>query len=288
MDAIFLFKKALSALLEPISIVIGMVLVGLVLVHASRRWLKNASHRRRLLADRLGMGTVLLAAILLYLASISPVSGWLTRSLESRHPPLPERGGQVVVPGKPAWIVVLAGGHRAGKGKPALSRLSPPSFARVVGGVALHRQFPDAGMVFTGHPRETGSMRLLAERLGVPGDAIVEESESRDTKDHPIFVGEVVGEDPFLLVTSATHMPRSAALFRGAGLDPVLAPVDFVAWPDDGWGDAAGGRTWVPLAQNLNKTAVAMHEYLGLAWARLRGQTAVPAPSGGAHGSEIR
>lgn len=67
------------------------------------------------------------------------------------------------------------------------------------------------------------------------------------------------------LVTHAWHMPRAMAAFRANGLEPIAAPTRFVSRSTGDWLD------FVPSAQALTTTYYAVHEWLGLAWYRLRG-----------------
>ena len=115
-------------------------------------------------------------------------------------------------------------------------------------------------------------MRAVAERLGVPKDRIIEETESRDTQDHPQKLKPLLGESPFLIVTSATHMPRSAALFKAAGYDPIFAPVDFLIWPTPGVYDPYRPGMLIPRVFNLELTSTALHEIGGIAWSRWKGE----------------
>ena len=66
---------------------------------------------------------------------------------------------------------------------------------------------------------------------GVESEDIVLETKATDTKDHPIYVKEIVGRDRFILVTSASHMPRAMALFRQHGMEPIPAPTDYMVTP---------------------------------------------------------
>jgi uncharacterized SAM-binding protein YcdF (DUF218 family) len=277
MDYWFSFKKLLSIYLNPVTITLELIVLGIVLIgFASRRPRKPPGPRwakvRAFLGD-LGVFLVILGVLTLYSASINPVAHSLTLRLEGQYPPLEERDGKPVVPGgDPEAIVVLAGGHLNVEGKPVMSRLSRHGLARVAGGVDLWKSFPAARFIVTGHPDETSAMRGIAERLGVPPDRIVEESESRDTKDHPRKLAPILGGDRFLLVTSATHMPRAVALFRAAGLDPVPAPVDFLIWPDSAEYDPYRPGALIPRVFNLELTSTSLHELGGIAWSKWRGE----------------
>jgi uncharacterized SAM-binding protein YcdF (DUF218 family) len=276
MDYWFSIKKLLSIYLNPVTVTLELVFLGVVLIGlASRKPRKPLGPKMTRLRAHLGdfgVFFVILGILTLFLASIDPTANALTLHLERQYPPLEERDGRPVVPVQPAAIVVLAGGQLNVPDKPALSRLTRQALARVVGAVDLWKHFPEASFIVTGHPDETSAMRAVAERLGVPKDRIIEETESRDTQDHPQKLKPLLGESPFLLVTSATHMPRSAALFKAAGYDPILAPVDFLIWPTPGVYDPYRPGMLIPRVFNLELTSTALHEIGGIAWSRWKGE----------------
>ena len=276
MDYWFSVKKLLSIYLNPVTVTLELVFLGVVLIGlASRKPRKPLGPKMTRLRGHLGdLGVffVILGILALFFASVDPVANALTLHLERQHPPLEERDGVPVVTTVPAAIVVLAGGQRNAPEKPVLSSLTRQGLARIVGGVDLWKHFPDSKFIVTGHPDETSAMRAVAQRLGVPADRIVEETESRDTKDHPRKLKPLLGESPFLLVTSGTHMPRSAALFRAAGYDPVLAAVDLQIWPTPGVYDPYRPGLFIPRVAGLELTSTALHEIAGLAWSRWRGE----------------
>src|SRR3546814_14992278 len=56
------------------------------------------------------------------------------------------------------------------------------------------------------------------------------EAQSRNTAENARLTAALVGQGdgrPWLLVTSAWHMPRAVASFRAAGLEVLAYPVDF-------------------------------------------------------------
>lgn len=270
MDPWFLFKKGVSLFLHPLPIALELMVIGLLLVGFSRRKSRRSPEgipsRLRKVAGHLGIAALIAGVGFLYLCSIKPVADSLVHALESQHPPLSNDADRPA----PAFIVVLASGERYRPGKPATSQLSYAALARVVEGVRLAADFPGSRVVFTGQPGEVRGMTETAVALGVDPERIIGETESRDTKDHPIYLREILGEESFVLVTSGTHMPRSLILFRGQGLDPVPAPCDLWVWP--GLGEESPWRPghFIPKVEHLWKTHVAFHEFLGLAWAAIK------------------
>ena len=106
-------------------------------------------------------------------------------------------------------------------------------------------------------------MGELLRAWGVPEEAILLETESRNTDENALYSKrplEAHGLKHILLVTSALHMPRALALFRASGIDAVPAPTDFEVVD-------RGDRTlmpWLPDAAALEGSTRAIKEYLGL------------------------
>ncbi len=253
----FILKKIIGGLLQPLPLVLLSLLVGLLLL-----WFGRRRHA--------GRGWVTLGALILLLSSIGPVVDLVRLPLEQRHAVYAPDAGPV-----PTHVVVLSGGHFNNPDLPFSSRLTGDALNRLVEGIRIHRLHPGSrlllsgGSVFTADS-EASIMAALARELGVPGDRILLEDHSRDTRDQAVFVLEMIGRTPMVLVTSAIHMPRAMALFRGVGLDPIPAPTAHkVSQPGVGNAISAIGR---PLPEGLGRVGEALHEYLGIAWAWLRGQ----------------
>ncbi|NIA11024.1 MAG: hypothetical protein GWP10_15165 [Nitrospiraceae bacterium] len=97
---------------------------------------------------------------------------------------------------------------------------------------------------------------------------ILLESASKDTKDEAHLIKDIVGNDGFILVTSASHMPRSMALFEKHGMRPIPAPTEYLVKESR----KIDPSIFFPSAEGLRKTERAFHEYLGLGWTWLMGQ----------------
>ena len=171
------------------------------------------------------------------------------------------------------YVVVLAGGHKSDPNIPATSQLSGHSLIRLVEGVRILRQNPGARLILSGGGfvdpvPEAAVMAQVSRFMGVQKDDMIIESTSNDTKDQARLIKPIVGTAPFVLVTSAIHMPRSMALFQSFGMNPIPGP--------------AGSTSRVkmpfspldlfPSVDALEDTTEAVHEYLGLMWGRLKGQ----------------
>lgn len=288
MDFWFLFKKSVSLYVHPLTIAMELIVTGVVLIGFSRRHFKKPpgkfSRWLRQASGNLGMAAVISGVFFLFMVSIKPVADPLVFSLEKQYPPLrlDQMPDRQIAELAPEFIVVLAGGERYDPDKPPTSQLSYAALARVNEGVRLGLVFPKATIVFTGQPDEVRAMTEAIISLGISRDRILSESESRDTKDHPRFLRPILGESRFFLVTSGTHMPRAMALFEAEGYEPVAAACDLWVWPSFGTESPYTPENFIPKVEHLWMSHTAFHEYMGLAWAKLREadeKRAIVAPS---------
>lgn len=256
----FFLKKLVAPLFFPVPLLLLVLLAGLALLWFTRR-------------RRLGLTLASLAAGVLVLLSYGPVANALLAPLEYRYPSFhPET--VLADPAAPPirWVVVLGGGQVSDPRVPATSQLTASSLARLVEGIRLQRQLPGARLLLSGGPvfnpvAEADGMARLALALGVPRADLVLDRLSMDTEEQARRLQPVLGRDRFVLVTSAAHMPRAMALFRKRGLAPVPAPTDYLAKEMQVFSPAM----LYPSAMSLRKAERAAYEYLGLAWAELRG-----------------
>ena len=250
----FLFKKLFSRLFFPVPLCLEILLLGLGLLCLSK-WQKT------------GRTLVFLGVVLLALVSTDWLPDRALRPLESRHPPLQSEAdyGSSI-----HFIVVLSGGFKTDPGLPLRMSSKDSTLARLVEGIVQYRRHNASKLLLSGGGgHDVSAARIMAETaksLGVPEEDLVLETSSRDTGDQAELVREYVGDDPFLLVTSASHMPRSLYLFRQQGLHPIPAPAHFmnetaerkVAWD------------FFPSHEDIAKAQRAVYEYMGLIWARLK------------------
>jgi uncharacterized SAM-binding protein YcdF (DUF218 family) len=112
------------------------------------------------------------------------------------------------------------------------------------------------------------TLRDAMVEMGVPGDRVIVETASRNTRDESVIVATMLRElqvQHVVLVTSGTHMRRSLGAFRAQGIRaiPAIARDPYTA---DSWDD------WVrPSNLGLWKSASVVHEILGLAYYTARG-----------------
>ncbi|MBI5581391.1 MAG: YdcF family protein [Deltaproteobacteria bacterium] len=251
----FVLKKIVTLLLMPMSLCLGVLAVGILLL-----WM-----RRRIRAAKivLTFGFLVLTAL-----SFSAVADPLTKHFELWYPPLLDTSGMKDV----KWVVVLGGGHASSPTLPPNAQIGNSSLARLIEGIRIHRELPESklvlsgGAVFDSVPEAT-TMAAVARMLDVTLDDMVLESQSKDTGQQAQFVQGVVQSDRCILVTSAIHMPRAMRVFEQKGLRPIPAPTDFGDWMRK----ENSPYRFFPRAGELRKVEAAFHEFLGLLWARMTG-----------------
>lgn len=232
-------REIIDILLGVENWLIGSLLLGL--------WLSYRNRRRASSLVLGGVGAVF-ATIGLF-----PVGSLALKSLETTYAVNPDLAA-------PAGIILLGGGERdviTG----ATDQIQVNEAAdRMIAAAALSDRFPDAKVFVVGRTQHRTAERFLIQS-GVPEDRLIREYQSRNTYQNarlslPLVQASDAG--PYLLVTSANHMPRAMCHFQKAGWTNLMPyPVDFQT------GDLSFKPRWRPLTQiaNLNR---AIQEGVGL------------------------
>jgi uncharacterized SAM-binding protein YcdF (DUF218 family) len=214
---------------------------------------------------------------LILLLSSGFIADPLLRSLENKYTPYHvQLTNEVCISdeGYPiGFVIVLAGGHVSDQRLPVTSQLGGDSLIRLIEGVRIYRKCPGSKLVLSGgsvfDPIPSSEiMADIAGELGVNQDDIITESISKDTKDEAILIKPIVNNNHFILVTAASHMPRSMAMFRKLGMNPVAAPTSHLSMGRS----VLNPTCFFPKSSNLMKSERVFYEYLGVIWAKLRGQ----------------
>jgi uncharacterized SAM-binding protein YcdF (DUF218 family) len=237
----------LAGLLSPTGFAIALLVCGLL----ATRW------RRRP-----GVSTALLAAsgIVVTVFSSGMVAAALMSPLEYAYPSLHDGRAHP----EARHIVVLTGYATEDTAMPLTGRFNASSAYRVLMALELRHDRPDCDVIVSGDRRTARIMGEALEKLGVPRDKLRLEDGGSSTADSARLLAPLVAQDPFFLVTSAGHLPRTMEEMRRAGLHAVPVPTDHQL-PRD-WRRA----DWKPSPTSLYASELAIHEYLGRAWRRLK------------------
>ena len=133
--------------------------------------------------------------------------------------------------------------------------------------IVVMRKFANFELIFSGAegrlvPTGTTEAELAGvfSELGVDMKRVSLESNARTTRENAKRVAELLGErckQPWLLVKSAWHMPRSMAEFQALGCNVTAYPVDFRTGEQISW-------TQYSMVGSLKAWQTALHELLGM------------------------
>ena len=254
-------------LFSPLSLVIGLLLIGMLVALTRKR--------------RTGRWFVGIATLLLLVFTTTNLGLLLVRPLEARFERSPE---PAVIDG----IVVLGGGmnsslnglnggwelNRAGDRFAEALRLAlrhPEARILVTGGITVLSDAPET--------EAEAAVRFFSD-FGIAPDRLLAEDRARNTEENAQFAKALAAPETgetWLLVTSAAHMPRSVGLFRRAGFEVIAWPTDYFTAGDIWPGLALGSGT-----ENLDILNAALREWAGLTAYYLTGKIDdwLPGPTG--------
>lgn len=265
----FVVSKLLLFVTQPLAWVVLLLLAGLLLLRSGLRLANQQQHpnTQSKTPSQVAWGLRFVGLALLVLL----VQGWEIlpdagiRRLENTYPP------QATPPDLKnfAGIVVLGGALDSasvweGRTQPALNGAAE----RMVAPLPLMQQHLHLRLLFTG-----GEGQLLAQGLteaqragifyqamGLAPERLIFEDRSRNTFENAVLSAAIAGVDikkPWLLVTSAWHMPRSMATFEKAGWNVTPYSVDFRTGQRTPWTDYS-------LSDGASRWQLLLHEWLGL------------------------
>ena len=250
----FAMKKLVSPLLYPVPLILLALGLGVLCLWVTP-W------------KRAGRFFVTLGALLLIALSWGPIADRIVRPLEERHRPFVFHQGLTEV----RWVVVLGGGHVSDPRLPPTGQMDDACLARLAEGIRIHRLLPRSRLLLSGGKLHdpVPNARLMAEvaaSLGVESKNLVLETASRDTEEQAHQIQGMLGDEPFVLVTSAVHMTRAMELFQSLGMRPIAAPTGHMVRHHQ----EKDLPPNYPSAHVLLKTHRAIHEYMGIVWFHLR------------------
>ncbi|MFK5938351.1 MAG: ElyC/SanA/YdcF family protein [Sulfurimonas sp.] len=242
----FLLKKFVTFFVEPFGVVFTLLALGLIFLYMKKKQSK--------LFLSLGL-------VFLFLFSYPPFSNFLVQNLENQYPKYNCKHDV-------KYIHVLGSGHNTDETQPISSHLSGAGTKRVLEGIIIHNQIPNSRIIFTGYAGDTDTTNAkmnaqLATALGVTQKEMIINGMPSDTEEEAKFTKTLVADEPFILVTSATHMPRAMMIFKSLGLNPIAAPTSF-------YKSEFKGYLRAPKPRYFYISTIAMHEYIGMLWVKIR------------------
>ena len=238
------------AIVGPVSLLLLCMILGTILLFANRA--------------RTGRALVALGTLGFILIAVLPLDSWALAPLENRFPRL------TTLPNHVDGIIVLGGfADPDANGTAGLTDAAE----RLTSFAMLARHYPQARLVFTGtspsgpeRVSEAEAVRNTMGDLGIDPARITLERKSWDTYENAVFSKALIEPKPgetWLLVTSASHMPRSVGVFRKVGWDVIPYPTAY----------KSGERFVVTFPLHALHLDLAAHEWIGLLDYSLRGRT---------------
>jgi uncharacterized SAM-binding protein YcdF (DUF218 family) len=206
--------------------------------------------------------SIILSVSILLITAL-PVGDWLLYPLEKRFPPVTRISPPV------DGIIVLGGAEKI-RGSLVWRQVELNDHAeRFFAFIRLARQFPHAVSVYTGGTGDpllqeykgADVAKKLFEEQGLDISTILFESRSRNTYENAVLTQKMIHPDPaqrWVLITSASHMPRALGAFYKTGWNVIAYPVDHDANPE-----ILFRLSW-NFSGNLSKLDVAVYEWAGL------------------------
>lgn len=206
---------------------------------------------------------------LLILFSLPVVGRLLLKPLEKSCPPLKM---DAIAKIKADAVVVLGGGrYRAAPEFDGSDDVASWTLERLRYAALLSRTLQKPLLATGGRPEGGELSEAEAMQAALRRDFGVEvrwiEKESNKTLENARYTARLLkgqGVRRIVLVTHAWHMPRAVGAFEAAGFDVLPAPVSFAS------SRPLTPLDFVPRADGMKISALALHEWIGMAWYALR------------------
>lgn len=195
---------------------------------------------------------IFIGIILYYLFSITPLSDLIISPLENKYPKLEQNELQ-----QADKAVLLLGGQES-------------DVLRASEALRIYNLKPEkpiiyvAGRNFLSKQNQALKLKNYLIELGIDEENVLLEDKSKTTFESSQNIGKILGQEPFFLITSAYHLPRSVWIFKKNNTNPIPAPADFKIQNEYDLFD------FFPAANNLKNTDAAFHEYFGILYYKLK------------------
>jgi len=207
-----------------------------------------------------------ISIVWILLISYSPLANTILYEYESVYPTLK------TAPKEIKYIYVLGNGHHTDEAHPITSQVNETSSVRLNEAIRLYHQLDEKPtIIVSGYsglydPTPGAIMQeKLALALGIKKEKLHVEPKTKDTQEEAQAAKRYIGEEPFILVTSASHMKRALRFFQNEGLNPIPAPTNHLA------NIKHPNYTGFFSISALRKVNIIWHEILGLIWQKVKG-----------------
>lgn len=216
---------------------------------------------------------LLTAATIIAIVVFSPLDQLALKTLEDRFP------HPQTLPANVAGVMILGGGINVEMTENRQLASFQPSADRLIYGAIIGNRYLDKPVLFSGGSpdvirqdlKEADSAVEVLQSLGIPRKRMIIERQSRNTFENFLYSSPLADPkkytDPWILVTSARHMPRAVAVAQYFNWKVIPYPVDYNTYKE---------IRWIPslnLSQAFANFDGAMKEWVGLAYYYYKGYT---------------
>ena len=228
----FSLKKFISIFLDPF--VFGFLLLVLSLLFLLFNRYKKAKV------------TLFISLVYLFLISSSLVSNFLMSPLENKY-----KNQENIDISKVEYILLLGGDFDA-------------RFDKVI---KLSKKLQNAKIITSGYEGggtipEAIEARTRLISYGIKENRIIMQEKPKDTIEEAISIKKLINDKPFILVTSASHMPRAMKIFKKYGLNPIPIATAFKVKENR-------PNNFLSISE-IKKVHMSTHEYFGLLWLEIK------------------
>jgi len=232
MEFLFILKKFISLFVMPLNFSLILMLIGIVFLYKKKYKLSKVF--------------LTVSFIIICFIGYPQGANILLKPLESQYTTLK------IIPTDVKYIVLL-GGDKKNRAWEALR---------------LYHNINDAKIITSGYsstqkePEAFKTARLL-NSAGVKKSDIIIFPNPKDTKEEAIEIKKYLKEQKFILVTSASHMPRVMKIFNNVGLKPIPSATAY-------WIKDTDKVYTLTSGYSIMKSEMAIHEYVGILWEELK------------------
>ena len=259
----FILSKVFSFFIYPLHFIFGLILLYIIL-------------KKIKILKTLSKFILFIVIFCLLIGGSGYISNYLLWNLENKV--------KLNIPNDVTGIILLGGSfHNVEKSFQMKHVSLNEASERIVEAYYLLNKFPKASLIMVANsgslkpkgPSEAEMARLFFEKFNVNKDRLFIEPLANNTYQESIFISEYISNigGNWILVTSASHMPRSINLFQSRNLNKAL----IFPYPTDYSSDKPKPSFDYHLI-NLGKYKKLIHEYLGILvyWITGRTQTLWP------------
>lgn len=202
-----------------------------------------------------------------YLMSIPALPDYVGGLLENRYPPIEDLGRYQGYP----VVMLSSGSKRLDPERGWVNLLANSGWERLLVSVDTARKVGGelfiAGGPASDDRREAISITIgrVIETMGMDVAKISLETESINTYENLANLESRLRGKPFIMVTSAAHLPRAMGIARKLKLKAIPQPADYLS------GRVVGFKSFVPMLMAVQHWSPILHELVGIIYYKLKG-----------------